>query len=88
MKTVTLSTSNNLIEGFSFGPNPTEGTLKLKATAILEQATIYDVLGKEIYIQKGNSTKMTLNLSHLSNGVYFTRVESSGITQTIRVIKK
>ena len=88
LKTVTLATSNNLIEGFSFGPNPTKGTLKLKAKTTIDKVVVYDVLGKEIYIQNGNSTKMTLDLSHLYNGVYFTKVESSGIIQTIRIIKK
>jgi len=88
LQTVTLSTSNNLIEGFSFGPNPTQGVLRLRANVVLDKAIVYDVLGKEVYTQNGDSTTMSLNLSHLSNGVYFTKVESSGITQTIRVIKK
>ncbi len=88
LKTNTLSTSNNLIEGFSFSPNPTQGILKLKAKVILDKAIVYDVLGKEVHIQNGDATEMILNLSHLSNGVYFTKVESNGVTQTIRVIKK
>lgn len=88
IKTNTLSVSNNLIEGFSFGPNPTQGTLKLKAKTILDKATVYDVLGKEVHIKNGGSTEMALNLSHLSNGMYFIKVESNSITQTIRVIKK
>jgi hypothetical protein len=88
LKTNTLSTSNNVIEGFSFGLNPTQGVLRLRAKGILDKATVYDVLGKEIFMQKGNSTKMVLNLSHLSQGVYFTKVESNGIIQVIRVIKR
>lgn len=88
IKTNTLSTSSNLIEGFSFGPNPTQGILRLKAKVILDKATVYDVLGKEIYVQKGYSTEMVLDISHLPKGVYFTRVESNSIIQTIKVIKK
>jgi len=88
LKTFTLSTSNNLIEGLSFGPNPTEGVLRLRANVVLDKAIVYDVLGKKVYTQTGDSTKITLNLSHLSNGVYFAKVISNGITQTIRVIKK
>ncbi len=84
----TLSTSSNLIEGFSFGPNPTQGILRLKAKVILDKATIYDVLGKEIYVQKGNSAEMSLNISHLPKGVYFAQVESNDIKHTIKVIKK
>jgi len=49
---------------------------------------VYDVLGKEILTQTGNSTEMLLDVSHLAKGVYFTKVESNGITQTVRVIKK
>ena len=88
LKTNTLSTSNNAIEGFSFGPNPTQGVLRLRAKVILDKATVYDVLGKEIFTQKGNSTKMVLNLSHLPQGVYFAKVESNGIIQVVRVIKR
>ncbi len=88
LKTNTLSTSNNAIEGFSFGPNPTQGVLRLRAKVILDKATVYDVLGKEIFMQKGNSTEMVLNLSHLPQGVYFAKVESNGIIQVVRVIKR
>ena len=88
LKLLTLSTSNNLIEGFTFGPNPTQGVLTLKAKVILDRATIYDVLGKRVYTQKGNSTEMSLDITHLSKGIYFARVESNGIKQTIRVVKR
>ena len=88
LKIPTLSTPNNIIEGFAFGPNPTQGILRLKAKVNLEKATVYDVLGKEVYTQKGNSIEMTLNMTHLSKGIYFTKVESNGKAQTIRVVKK
>ena len=88
LKTVTLSNSSNLIEGFSFGPNPTHGILRLKANVILDKAIVYDVLGKEVLSKNGNSKEITLDITHLSKGVYFTKIESKGVTQTIRVIKK
>jgi hypothetical protein len=88
LKMPTLSTSNNKIEGFNFGPNPTNGMLILRANVILDKATIYDVLGKEVIRQDGDSNQMKLNLKHLANGVYLARIESQGIRQTIRVVKK
>jgi hypothetical protein len=88
LKLPTLSTSNNLIEGFRFAPNPTRGILKLNAKAILDKATIYDVLGKEVFGQSGDSKEMLLDVTHLPKGVYFTKVESIGIIQTIKLIKK
>lgn len=86
--TNTLSTSNNFIEGFTFGPNPTTGILKLNAKVILNSVTIYDVLGKKVFNQIGKSTEMTLDLTHLSNGVYFTKVQSNNKEQTVRIVKK
>lgn len=88
LKTTTLSTPDNLIEGFSFSPNPTQGILKLKAKTVLERVTVYDVLGKQILFQEEDSTEILLDITHLSKGVYFARVESQGVVQTIRVIKK
>lgn len=88
LKMPTLSTLNNKIEGFSFGPNPTRGHMMLRAKTMLEKATIYDVLGKQVYIKEGNSREMTLNVSHLNYGVYFMNVESEGVTQTIKVVKR
>ena len=82
-----LSTKNNIIEGFSFGPNPTKDILKLNANTKLDQATVYNIMGKEVLRRKGNSGTIELNLSHLSSGVYLTKVESQGLSQTVKVVK-
>ena len=88
LKMPTLSTSNNKIDGFTFGPNPTNGILTMSAKVVLDEVTIFDVLGKEVIKQKGDSREMKLNLKQLANGVYLARVESEGITQTVRIVKK
>lgn len=88
LTTNTLAVSNNLIEGFTFGPNPTQGVLRLNAKVILDKVSLYDILGKRVLNQKGDSTDMILDLSHLSKGVYLAKVESNGLIQTIKVVKK
>lgn len=82
-----LSINNNTIEGFTFGPNPTNGILKLKANVILDKATLYDISGKKILTQNSASNKLELDISHLSSGIYITEVESQGLSQTIKVVK-
>ena len=84
----TLSTTNNIIDGFSFGPNPVNDVLKLRAKVILDKAVVYDIFGKKIINQNGNSREMILDMSNLSSGIYLTKVESNGLSQTIKVIKK
>lgn len=81
-----LSNDKNIIDGFTFGPNPTKGALKLKANTILDRATIYNILGKELINVNGNSKEMSLDLSQFSRGIYLVRVQSGETTQTIRIV--
>jgi len=82
-----LSTSDNKIEGFSFGPNPTKDILRLHAKVILDRATVYNVFGRRILSKTGDSNEIALDMSHLSSGIYLTKVESQGLSQTIKVVK-
>jgi hypothetical protein len=82
-----LSTLDNAIEGFSFGPNPTKDILKLKARVNLEKVTVYNMLGKQILTKENNSKEMELDLSNFQSGIYLAKVESQGLSQTIRVVK-
>jgi hypothetical protein len=88
LKFPTLSTSNNKIEGFAFGPNPTSGILRMSAKVMLDKIHVYDILGKKVLQNYGGANKVTLDLSGLANGVYLAKVESMGITQTMRIVKK
>ena len=84
--TQTLSNDKNSIEGFTYGPNPTRGELRLKAKVILEKATIYNILGKQIMSVNGSSKEMNLNLSDFSSGIYLVKVQSGETTQTFRIV--
>lgn len=86
VKTQTLSNDKNSIDGFTYGPNPTKGELRLKAKVILEKATIYNILGKQIMSVNGSSKEMNLNLSNFSSGIYLVKVQSGETTQTIRIV--
>ena len=76
----------------SLYPNPTSGTFTLSynsQTPILNsQLKIYDVLGQEVYTQAiTNPNQTTINVSQLSNGVYFyqfTKNNSTGSLTSIR----
>lgn len=83
-----LSIKNNNIEGFAFGPNPANNIIRLRANTVLDKAAVYDVFGKKVLSQFGNSTEMKLDISQLSSGIYLTKVESNGLSQTIKVVKK
>lgn len=88
IKTATLSTNNNVIDGFSFGPNPTTDIIKLKANVILDHVVFYNVLGKELIATKIKDKDIEINLSSLPSGIYIAKVLSGDITQSFKVIKK
>ena len=88
LKTATLSTFKNEIDGFSFGPNPTTGILNLKANVTLDQVAFYSILGKEIMSIKIKDRTLEVDLSKLPTGLYIARVSSGDIIQSFKVIKK
>jgi len=86
VQTKTLSNDKNSIDGFTYGPNPTKGELRLKAKVILEKATIYNILGKKIMSVNGESKEMKLDFSNFSSGIYLVKVQSGETNQTFRIV--
>jgi hypothetical protein len=58
---------------FSVYPNPSKGYLEIKLPVTTEKQSIkiYDFNGKQVYKESGIQNSKTLNLNHLSNGLYF-----------------
>ncbi len=71
-------------KSLSFYPNPTNGLLKIFSD-LGESATILDVLGNTICILKLNPNENSIDLSNLSNGIYFLKTESG---EKIKVVKQ
>ncbi|WP_242158074.1 T9SS type A sorting domain-containing protein [Aestuariivivens sediminis] len=88
LKTATLSNKYRVIDGFSFGPNPTSHAVNFKANATLDEVSIYNVLGKEILKQESGLNVMTVDLTGLPSGIYLAQIKSGDIVQTVKLIKK
>jgi hypothetical protein len=71
-------------------PNPTTGVLNIQTTEELSSATIYSLEGhKVLNVNKFESSDATINVSNLSNGVYFIKLSTkSGASQTQKFIKE
>jgi photosystem II stability/assembly factor-like uncharacterized protein len=60
---------------FTFYPNPATQSITIKTQLVHSaQLVIYDVMGKEVQRQQINAKESTVDVSALSNGVYFVRV--------------
>jgi len=75
-----ITSVNNEIEindidenNFSVYPNPSKGYLDIRLPVSNEKQSIkiYDFNGKQVYQESSIQNSKTLNLNHLSNGLYF-----------------
>ncbi|MEP2991708.1 MAG: T9SS type A sorting domain-containing protein [Gilvibacter sp.] len=84
----TLGVDDNIIEGFTYYPNPTTSTITLSALDNIERIAIYNVLGQQVMTQKINAITSQINLSTLAAGTYVMSVTVNGQMGRYKLVKK
>jgi Flp pilus assembly pilin Flp len=81
-----LSANSFNVDYFSMYPNPSQNrvNLKLLHNQKLKQINIYTVLGKYLYSEKS----LSIDISHLSAGIYVLEVETNQGKSAKRLVKK
>jgi hypothetical protein len=71
-------------------PNPTTGQLKIESEELkVENVEVFDVFGRTLLSQKFYmSPKTTINISHLTAGIYFLKVSTEAGQVIKKVLKK
>ncbi len=72
----------------SIFPNPANKELTIKGKTIIESITIYDINGRQLKTVIFTSEKGNLDISNLSQGMYFLKIKSGNNTESIKFIKK
>lgn len=83
-----LGVDENIIEGFSFYPNPANDVLNLNAKNTIQEVGIYNLLGQQVIGRKVDASSSQLDISSLSTGAYLMKVTVNGQLGTYKVIKK
>jgi Secretion system C-terminal sorting domain len=73
---------------FSLSPNPVNDVLQLKSNEIIKNVTVYSVIGQEFLNLKNTSSEVKLDLSKLTSGNYFVKVETEISQKTYKIIKQ
>ena len=76
---------------FKAYPNPTENllTIALQNNAeVIDTVSVYDISGKTMKVQKTANATVVLDLSDLSRGIYFVKVQSEGQEKVLKVVKE
>ncbi len=75
--------------GIKLYPNPNNGTFNIEwNNGASKFARVTDISGREVYSTNSNLNTINVDLSNFSNGVYFVKIESNGVSETIRVVKQ
>ena len=75
------SQSNNL----HIYPNPTTGDLFISSNIKINNISVYNIIGKEV-ISDAKTNNNILDISQLSNGVYFIKMSMNNATVTKKII--
>lgn len=83
-----LSTGSNALQTLTCYPNPVKNVLNLKNASAINSVAIYNTLGQQVLNSAVNTTETNLDLSALSNGIYFVKVQAGESSKTIRIVKE
>lgn len=88
--TSSLSINQDDFSQTSIYPNPFKDVITISSTKKIAKAHIVDILGKSVLtIEDPSSGISEINVSHVSNGMYFVRIESDlNEIKTIKLIKE
>jgi hypothetical protein len=76
----------NTDSGFRMYPNPTNAQLFIE-TKVFGKLFIYNSLGQLIFEKMITTTKDAINVSEISNGVYFVKIVTLNSSEVLRLIK-
>ena len=69
-------------------PNPTSDRLNIASDSSIEKVEIFNAQGQIVIQRAANADKLSLNISDLTEGTYFVRVQSNNNVGVERIIKR
>jgi hypothetical protein len=84
----TASVIDNDLVSVKMYPNPTTNTLNISAANTIENAQIYNVLGKKVLSLNINKTSESIDVSTLASGIYLIKYQVNNSVGTSKFIKQ
>lgn len=82
-----LSVNENIKLNFKIYPNPAQDLIKISTDSQLEKISIYNMLGVNVLEYDAHQKENTIDISFLSNGVYFvTIINNKGVFSSKKLI--
>jgi hypothetical protein len=68
-------------------PNPTATFFTIEAKEVIENVSLYNVLGQEVLAKTTNSNLVSLDVANLQTGVYVVKTTIGGVVASSRLVK-
>ena len=72
----------------SIYPNPVNDKLTIEAQEAIGSVEIYNLIGTQVYSQKGCTDMVEINTSDLQSGIYFIRMTNDKVSEVRRFVKE
>ncbi len=86
--TTTLSLEDNKIEGFTLFPTIVKQDLNFNALENVEELSVYNLLGQQVFSSRPNATNASVDLSTLKAGMYLVKVNVGNAQGTYKIVKE
>jgi len=73
---------------FNVYPNPSENQLRIKSLNKIDKVEIFNLLGQRVIIKHSLKNEVSIDISHLSKGVYIVRASVEGKIAVRKIVKK
>ncbi|NND61822.1 MAG: T9SS type A sorting domain-containing protein, partial [Flavobacteriaceae bacterium] len=83
-----LGANDNLINGFTYHPNPASTTVTLNSVEVIERVSVFNILGQQVIDQEINAISTDINVADLAVGAYIMKVSVNGQIGTYKIIKQ
>ena len=83
-----LGINNPQQELFKYYPNPVTDVLNFSYNSAITNVTIFNVLGQQVIVKAINATSGQIDMSNLASGNYIVKIQTEGLTKTIKVVKQ
>ena len=88
-KVVAVLATEDLTQfNFSYYPNPTKDRLHLSALENIEKVELVNLLGQTVLSESLNVRDTTLDISHLTEGVYIMKLSINGAVGSYKIVKE
>ena len=84
----TAGVDNNALLGFSMYPNPASNRLNISAKEAIQNAAVYNVLGKKVMSLEINKSSESIDISNLASGIYLIKYNVNNKVGTAKFVKQ